>query len=172
VTVHPTWTTRPPRPDEAGGRQEHRFVSERRFDDLVEAGFFCDVVRPFGGTHRYGFPSLPHRPAGPPASVETIDTVLLRATYLDRVGDRLGPLVVYQVDAPAPVLAARLADRGSGPDEIAARLAFDRADTALGRRAADRILSNEGTLASLVARTLAALATDFGSARAHAGRAA
>jgi len=171
VTVHPTWTTRPPRPDEVAGCPEHRFVSERRFDDLAGAGFFCDVVRPFDGAHRYGLPSLPHHPAGPPAA-DTIDTVLLRATYLDRVGDRLGPLVVYHVDAPVPELAARLAARGTGPEEIAARLAFDLGDTALGRRAADRVLPNEDTLASLVARTLAALATDFGSARTHAGSAA
>jgi ribose 1,5-bisphosphokinase PhnN len=172
VTVHPTWTTRPPRPDELDGCPEHRFVSERRFDHLAEAGFFCDVVRPFDGAHRYGFARLPRRPAGPPAAVETIDTVLLRATYLDRVGGRLGPLVVYHVDAPVPVLAARMAARGTGPEEIAARLAFDLADTALGRCSADRILPNDGTLGSLVARTLAALASDFGSADTHAGSAA
>src|SRR5262245_1486755 len=83
VTVHPTWTTRPPRPGEAaGGCPEHRFVSDRQFDRLVESGFFCDVARPFGGAHRYGLPRLPHRPAGPAATVERIEAVLLRATYL------------------------------------------------------------------------------------------
>lgn len=173
VTVHPTWTTRPPRPDErAEGCPEHRFVAERRFDHLAESGLFGDVVRPFGGTHRYGLPPLPHRPAGPPTCVEQIDTVLLRATYLDRVADRLNPMVVYQVEAPPPVLADRLAARGADPDEIRARRAFDVEDTAAGRRRADRILPNEGTLASLVARTLAALAEDFGSVRTLAGRAA
>jgi len=173
VTVHPTWTTRPPRPDEVAVRcPEHRFVSERRFDHLAGAGFFGDVVRPFDGAHRYGLPALPCRPAGPPATVDTIDTVLLRATYLDRVGGRLGPVVVYQVEAPPPVLAARLAARGADPAEIRPRLAFDVDDTAIGRRRADRILPNEDTLASLVARTLLALATDFGSGRTDAGRAA
>jgi ribose 1,5-bisphosphokinase PhnN len=173
VTVHPTWTTRPPRPDElAAGCPEHRFVSERRFDQLAGTGFFGDVVRPFDGAHRYGLPPLPCRPAGPPAMIDTIDTVLLRATYLDRLGGRLGPVVMYQVEAPPPVLAARLAARGTDPAAIRARLAFDVDDTAIGRRWAERILPNEGSLASLVARTLAALATDFGSGRTAAGTAA
>jgi ribose 1,5-bisphosphokinase PhnN len=173
VTVLPTWTTRSPRPDElAGGCPEHRFVSERRFDRLAESGCFCDVVRPFGGAHRYGLPRLPRRPAGPPASVERFDAVLLRASYLDRVAERLGPMVAYQVEAPTPVLADRLAARGMDPAEIRARRAFDAEDTAIGRHCADRVLPNEGTLASLVARTLAALATDFGVSRTRAGGAA
>jgi ribose 1,5-bisphosphokinase len=173
VTVHPTWTTRPPRPDEvAVGCPEHRFVSEHRFDRLADAGLFGDVVRPFGGAQRYGLPPIRHRPAGSPATVEQIDTVLLRATYLDRVAGRLSPMVAYQVEAPPSVLAARLAARGTEPVEIRARRAFDVEDTAVGRRWADRILPNEGTLASLVAATLAALAEDFGSVLTMAGSAA
>jgi guanylate kinase len=173
VTVHPTWTTRPPRPDEVDvGCPEHRFVSEHRFDRLADAGFFCDVVRPFGGAHRYGLPLLSRRLAGPPATVEEIDAVLLRATYLDHVGDRLSPMVVYQVEAPEPLLAARLAARGTDPAQIRARRVFDVEDTAIGRCWADRILPSEGTLASLVARTLAGLAKDFGVRHTMAGSAA
>jgi ribose 1,5-bisphosphokinase PhnN len=166
VSVHPTWTTRPPRPHEvAVGCPEHRFVSDRRFDQLAGAGFFTDAVRPFGGAHRYGLPPLPRRPAGSPATVERIDTVLLRATYLDRVAAELDPMVVYQVEAPPAVLAARLAARGTDPADIRARVAFDAEDSAIGRCWADRILANEGTPDSLVARTLAVLAEDLGSAR-------
>jgi guanylate kinase len=162
VTVHPTWTTRPPRPDEvAAGCVEHRFVSERRFDRMAAAGFFAEVVRPFDGAHRYGVPPVPRRPAGPPG---TVDLLLLRARYLDRAWAHLGPTVVYQVEASPPVLAARLAARGTGPAETLARLAFDAEDTAVGRRLADRIFDNEDPLGSLIGRTLAALAVDFGTA--------
>jgi ribose 1,5-bisphosphokinase PhnN len=165
VTVHPTWTTRPPRADEAAaGCVEHRFVSERRFDRMASAGFFAEVVRPFDGAHRYGVPPVPRRPAAPPAAVDTIDMLLLRACYLDRARAHLGPAVVYQIEAPPPVLAARLAARGAGAAETESRLAFDVEDTAIGRRLADRILDNQGTLGSLVGRTLAALAADFGAA--------
>jgi ribose 1,5-bisphosphokinase PhnN len=170
VTVHPTWTTRPPRPDEAAsGCVEHRFVSERRFDRMAAAGFFAEVVRPFGGTHRYGVPPVPRRPAAPPAAVDTIDLLLLRACYLDRAGAHLGPALVYQVEASPPVLASRLVARGTGAAEIEARLAFDVEDTAIGRRIADRVLDNDGPLGSLVGRTLAALAADFGTAPGRRG---
>jgi guanylate kinase len=165
VTVHPTWTTRPPRRDEAAaGCVEHRFVSERRFDRMAEAGFFAEVVRPFDGAHRYGVPPVPRRPAGPPGAVGTIDLLLLRACYLDRAWAHLGPVVTYQIEAPPPVLAARLAARGTGTVETLARLAFDVEDTTLGRRLADRIFDNVAPLGSLVGRTLAALAVDFGTA--------
>jgi ribose 1,5-bisphosphokinase PhnN len=140
-------------------------VSDRRFDQLAGAGFFTHAVRPFGGAHRYGLPPLPRRPAGSPATVERIDTVLLRATYLDRVAAELDPMVVYQVEAPPAVLAARLAARGTDPADVRVRVAFDAEDSAIGRCWADRILANEGTPASLVARTLAVLAEDLGSAR-------
>jgi ribose 1,5-bisphosphokinase PhnN len=167
VSVHPTWTTRPPRPDEvAAGCVEHRFVCERRFDRMAAAGFFAEVVRPFDGAHRYGVPPVPRRPAAPPAAVDTIDLLLLRACYLDRAWAHLGPTVVYQIEASPPVLAARLAARGTGAAEIAARLAFDVEDTAIGRRLADRTLDNEGPFGSLVERTRAALAADFGTSAA------
>ncbi len=170
VTVHPTWTTRPPRPDEAAaGCVEHRFVCDRRFDRMAAAGCFAEVVRPFDGAHRYGVPPVPRRPAAPPGAVDTIDLLLLRACYLDRARARLGPALVYQIEAPPPVLAARLAARGTGAAETLARLAFDVEDTAIGRRLADRILDNQGTLGSLVGRTLAALADDFGAAHGRRG---
>ena len=42
--VHPTWTTRPRRPDEGDGTLEHRFVTDAMFDELDAAGFFLGTV--------------------------------------------------------------------------------------------------------------------------------
>jgi hypothetical protein len=52
--------------------------------------------------------------------VDTIDLLLLRASYLDRGWAHLVPVVTYQIEAPPPVLAARLAARGTGAAETLA----------------------------------------------------
>jgi guanylate kinase len=168
IRVHPTWTTRPPRPDEAAGSIGHRFVTDPVFDRLDEQGFFVDVARPFGLGHRYGLPDVRQggRPTGP------VDTVLARASYVPRLAPHVGGMVVYQVEAPCDAVADRLARRGTGPAEVGARLAHDGAELELGRRLAHRVFANDGTVAGLVAKAAAALAADFARPRPSEPRAA
>jgi guanylate kinase len=155
VRVQPTWTTRPPRPDEAGEPIGHRFVTDPVFDRLDEQGFFVDVARPFGLAHRYGLPALPPGSPGP------VDAVLARASYVPRLAQHAGGgLVVYQVEASGAIVAERLARRGTSAAESAARRAHDGPDVQVGRRLATRVLHNDGTVAALVTQALTALAAD------------
>lgn len=71
LRVHPTWTTRPRRADEAWGSLEHRFLSNPQFDYLCGRGFFVDTVSLFGLPYRYGLPPLRRTATGP------VDTVML-----------------------------------------------------------------------------------------------
>src|SRR4051795_2611147 len=106
VRLHPTWTTRPMRADEADGGGEHRFVSEEDFDALEADGFFLATASLFGLRWRYG---LPHVAA---SGDERADLVMLRAPVVERVRRDLGlALVIQIVDEPRRV-AERLRARG------------------------------------------------------------
>ncbi|WCO65510.1 hypothetical protein PO878_13485 [Iamia majanohamensis] len=171
VAVHPTWTTRPRRPDELEGSLEHRFVAEAAFDALERSGAFEATVSLFGLPFRYGLPAL--RPVGD----GRVDVVMVRAPLVDQVRRCLPGAVVYQVEAPEGWLDAVLARRGVPAHEVAARAENNRAEVALGREVADRCFNNEGTVADLADRMAAALATDglwgapCGPATAGEGRA-
>ncbi|HVF33450.1 MAG TPA: hypothetical protein VM933_10490 [Acidimicrobiales bacterium] len=158
LRVHPTWTTRPRRPDEAAGSLEHRFVDDATFDRLQREGRFVDAVALFGLAHRYGLPPL-DRPAHADdgcSRTGRLDTVMLRAPLVERFRrvfpDR--PAVVVQVEDDPRRLRRRLLERGGTPDELAARLTDNRAEVLLGRRVADHVVVNDGTVDDLAARVL------------------
>jgi guanylate kinase len=163
VRLHPTWTTRPPRPGEVEGRCEHRFVDEAAFERLDADGFFLDSVRLFGLPHRYGLPPLP-----PVGADGIVDTVMLRAPLVERFRQVVGDAVVYQVDAPGDAVRARLAARGASECELTARLADNEREAVLGRRLADRTFRNDGSLETLVAGVAHALVVDGLTARTAA----
>src|SRR3954468_10651500 len=94
VTVHPTWTTRPRRPDEQQGSLEHRFVSDDEFDRLCRRKFFIDTVSLFGLPYRYGLPPLSNPSSGP---ADPVDAVMLRAPLVDRFAEHVGAVTVYQI---------------------------------------------------------------------------
>lgn len=105
IRVHPTWTTRPPRPDEAVGSLEHRFVTEAVFGRLVEEGFFIGTAAPFGLPYRYGLPSLRLASSGP------ADVVVLRAQVMARSAEPALRAAVYHIEDTVERIAARLASR-------------------------------------------------------------
>ena len=96
-----------------------------------------------------------------------------------RAGDRPGragrPLaaatglvpVVYQVCAPIQQVAARLAERGTGPAERELRLAGFHAERVAGARISDRTFFNNGPITELVAAVSQALAADFETGGNH-----
>jgi guanylate kinase len=144
VRVHPTWTTRPRRADEQHGSPEHRFVSERAFDDLEASGFFLDTVAMFGLPHRYGLAPVPAPVPG------RIDLVMLRAPLIQRFAAFAPQMLVYQIEDTADRVHQRLLRRDCGREDLVARLADNRREVALGRRIADRVFVNEGRLEALV----------------------
>jgi guanylate kinase len=146
VRVHPTWTTRPRRPDEAHGSLEHRFVDDATFDALAEHGAFLDTVSLFGLPHRYGLPPIRRSADG------RVDVVMLRAPLVERFDRVVGPpRVVVQIEDDADRAAARLRARESSAEELRRRLADNERELVLGRRVADHVLVNDGTIAGLAA---------------------
>ena len=165
VRVHPTWTTRPPRHDEAGGCLEHVFVDDREFDRLKRAGFFLGTVAMFGLDYRYGLPDPRGsglKSDGDAAAWLPVDLVMLRAPLLGELARHIPALVTYQISASPPEAEARLRRRGLGDDELAARLADNVEECALGARLADRCFSSDGDRADLAIALEAALKEDFG----------
>ncbi len=163
LRVHPTYTTRPRRADEAHGSAEHRFVSERQFDHLARRGFFADTVSLFGLPYRYGLPPL--RPAADGA----IDTVMLRAPLVARFAAAVPAHVVYQIEDRPDRVVARLASRNSGHHDLEARLHDNRREVEAGRRIAHRVFLNDGSLTALAAAVAAAARSDIATAPERRG---
>jgi len=160
VTVHPTWTTRPRRADEAAGSVEHRFVSESEFLRLRDQGFFLHAVQMFGLPYWYGLPTIDWSD-GP-----AIDALMLRAPLVPVLRAAYpGPdHVVYQIEASLRLVDARLAARAYSPDELEARLADNERERDAGRRVAHRFFFNDQSLAAIVDDIERAVREDFAPA--------
>ena len=154
VHVHPTWTTRPRRPDESAGSLEHRFVTEGTFDECEAAGVFLGTVTLPGLPYRYALPQVTLSEDGP------IHTVMARALFLDLFAPHFPDRLVYEIDDTFERARQRLIERGSDAHEIDARLAGHHAEIEAGRRIASRVFVNDGTLDELVGAITAALHTD------------
>jgi len=164
IRVHPTWTTRPCRDDEAGISVEHRFVTEAAFDQLEGAGFFVATTTMFGLPYRYGLAPILLDAAGP------IDTVMLRAPFVARLAQLAPTCVVYQISDTAKRTARRLAERGTPQQEVAARMADNRAEVEAGRGIARRVFVNEGPLSALVDQVAVTLASDVAQESRQGGQ--
>ncbi len=157
VHVHPTWTTRPRRPDESDGALEHRFVTDAVFDECEVAGLFLGTVVLPGLPYRYALPRLQLHDDGP------IDAVMARAPFVELLVPHFPDRLVYEIDDSADRARARLVERGSGDQEIDARLAGHRAEVEAGRRLASRCFVNDGSLDDLVDAIAAAVRIDVGA---------
>ncbi|MGN6472755.1 MAG: hypothetical protein ACTHK4_03775, partial [Mycobacteriales bacterium] len=94
VWVVPSFTTRPPRPEERWGSVDHRFCSEDEFNAMLSAGRFAATGSLPGLSYQYGLPTLPKRPSRP-------FLVVCRAGNVEAVR-RLGlRTIVYVVEASA-----------------------------------------------------------------------
>ncbi len=163
--VHPTWTTRPRRPDESDGTLEHRFVTDAVFDELEAAGFFLGTVALPGLPYRYALPQVTVQDDGP------MDTVMARAPFIDLFAPYFPDRLVYEIEDTFDRARQRLIERGSAAHEIDARLAGHRAEIEAGRRIASRCFVNEGTLDDLVGAITAALLVDvFAASSQRAAR--
>jgi guanylate kinase len=152
LRVHPTWTTRPRRPEERDGSLEHRFVDDASFDELVASGFFLDSVALFGLPYRYGLPPIRCTTDG------RIDTVMLRAPLVERFRQVVPrPLVVVQIEDEPLRIADRLHRRAASTLELRCRLEDNDRETVAGRALADRVLVNDGGLDELAEALEAAI---------------
>jgi ribose 1,5-bisphosphokinase PhnN len=155
IVVRPTWTTRAPREDEGDGCLEHRFLSPTEFDERLGMGFFCQTGVIAGLAHRYGMPAFVPRSSGP------VDTVILRAPYVEAFTRRLPGAVVYQIEDRSDRIVPRLATRRCPPSEATSRIRDNINESLVGRRVAQRTFINDGPIESLVEVVLEAMSIDL-----------
>lgn len=153
IHLTPSWTTRPPRPDEREGCPEHRFVTEGEFEALVHAGFFLEVAELFDLPYRYGLPRIEE------SSGTARSAIMLRAELIGHVRRHYSRPVIYQFDVSDDVMAERLGRR----DEERLGMRFDgaRAERDLGKSVATRTFLNASTVDELVEEVRAAISQDF-----------
>jgi len=155
VVVRPTWTTRPPRPEELDGSVEHRFASEGEFDDLLHAGFFCQTGVIGGLPFRYGLPAFMPRLARP------VDTVILRARHVEQLTCLVPGAVVYQIQHQREQIAQRLRARGCSPSDFDARIRDNVVESIAGCQVAQRTFVNDGTVGRLTDLVVEGMEIDF-----------
>lgn len=144
LRVHPTWTTRPRRRDEAEGSPEHRFVDDDTFDRLVAAGAFLDSVALFGLPYRYGLPPIER------SDDRAVDAVMLRASLVGRFAEVItDPAIVFQIEDEPNRMACRLRERASSEAEFRCRIEDNRCEIVAGRAIAHRVFVNRGTVEEL-----------------------
>jgi ribose 1,5-bisphosphokinase PhnN len=115
VVVRPTWTTRPRRPEELEITLEHRFVSDRKFDELLRAGSFSQTGALTGLPYRYGLPAFEPRDGGP------VDAVILRADYVEPFSRAVPGAFVYQIGSRGDQMVRRIRARGGGARDLGGR---------------------------------------------------
>jgi guanylate kinase len=155
VDITPSWTTRPPRENEGDATIEHRFVSEREFTDLTDAGTFLETVRLFDLPYRYGLPAVAEPDAG------KVATIMVRSPLMPLLDRHFPDRVIYQVEDQFDRVQARVTQRFGVHDELGSRLEGYEAERLAGREVADRIFVNDGTIDDLVATVVDALGDDF-----------
>ncbi len=115
-------TTRPPRPDEADGR-DYTFVSDAAFDRMIRAGELLEWTTYQG--HRYGTPRA--AVVGPLAAGRdvVINVEVKGALALRRSGLPHPVVLVFMVPPSREELVRRIRSRGTeSADALAARLAI------------------------------------------------
>lgn len=155
IEVTPSWTTRPRRGDELDGAIEHRFVSEEAFSERESAGFFLEVVRPFGLPYRYGLPSIEPVPGG------RVPAIMVRAPLMPLVVRHFPRHVTYQIEAPYDRARQRMVRTGGSVAALGTRLESFEEERRLGRTLAARSFVNDATVADLVEAVADAISTDF-----------
>ncbi len=155
VSVTPSWTTRPPRPDEQAGAIEHRFVDEAEFQRQVAKSHFLEAVQLFGLPYWYGLPKVV-KPAAP-----VVPLVMLRAQLLPLLAKFYDNFVVYQVEDSLEKVKARLQERAVAGQALGSRLHDFEKEIAAGRQLAQRTFTNSGRLEDLVAQLREAITLDF-----------
>lgn len=154
VEVTPSWTTRPPRDDEAEGTLEHTFASEAAFKQKVDEGYFLETAQLFDLPYWYGLPKL-EKPEGSKAA-----TVMLSAALLPLMDKYYTNYTIYQIEDKPEKAAGRLQEREAAGHAMGSRFEDYQAEVAEGRKRADRVFTNDGTLEELAGRIAEALIED------------
>jgi guanylate kinase len=154
----PSWTTRPPRPDEQTDEQiDHVFVSEEDFLARAKQSFFLEYEKLFGLPYYYGLPRITPDPARP----DTLPVVLLRVPLIPLLQKHYHNFVIYQIEDSYERASARLAKRAVDGEAQGERLDNFSAELAAGRQLAARVFYNDSTVQALTQQIASAIAVDF-----------
>jgi len=135
IQVHPTWTTRPPRPHEKTESIEHIFVTEIEFDEMVRKKQFLRVVRMFNLPYRYGLTTLDFYQ-------NKVTAVILRASLIKEFDKFYPERIVYQILCKKERIVSLLNNREISGEKAGARLnEYDR-EMPLGCKLANRSFIN------------------------------
>jgi guanylate kinase len=154
IEVTPSWTTRPPRDDEAEGTLEHTFLDEKSFKEKADAGYFLETARLFDLPYQYGLPKL-EKPEGSKAA-----TVMLSAGLLPLMDKYYKNYTIYQIEDKPEKAAGRLQEREAAGHAMGSRFEDYQKEVADGRKRADRVFTNDGTLEELAGKIAEALIED------------
>lgn len=156
--VHPmpSWTTRPPRPDEQDEQIDHIFVDEEEFERRAKEGFFLEEVALFGLPYRYGLPSIDFASAP-----KAVPVILLRAPLVPLLRKHYSNYIVYQLEDTYAKVVERLHDREKNGEHSGERLKMYEKEIAAGRNIADKVIVNGDDFLAVVAQAESAILQDF-----------
>ncbi|MCH9701506.1 MAG: guanylate kinase, partial [Actinomycetia bacterium] len=121
-------TTRAPRPGEADG-VDYSFVTEERFQELIDQGELLEWAEIHGGLHRSGTPAGPVRAAEAAGRPVLIEVDLAGARAVKQAMPEA--LTVFLAPPSWEALETRLSSRGTeSPEVMARRLQTARAELA------------------------------------------
>ena len=150
----PTWTDRPKRSDEIG--IEHEYISKVMFDQKEKNGFFAH--KPFA------LFNLPYRYAMPLVQVprdNKVPSFMGRVMIVPALNNIYPERIIYQVEAPYDFVSTRLKNRVKSGAPIGTRLEDYDKEVSDGRKIAQRVFINDGTLNGLFNQVKVAIETDF-----------
>lgn len=155
IRINPTWTTRPPRPNEETEGIEHKFVSEEKFNDKLLEGYFLEVVEMFGLPYRYGVPKF--RPSTP----SKISLVMLRASLIPLLNKHYTTYTIYQIEDDLHKVKERLIARQQHGENMGTRLEDYEKEVQAGRKLAKRIFVNNQNSGQIATQIEKAMFEDF-----------
>ncbi|HTE22091.1 MAG TPA: hypothetical protein VK674_03545 [Candidatus Limnocylindria bacterium] len=153
IVVEPTWTTRPPRPNEAAESLEHVFVSNEVFQQKQQNGDFLGTIQMFGLPYWYGLPALRQQ-------TDSITTVLLRAPLVKQFAHYYPKHVIYQIYDDKHVVAERLKQRETTGEQSGSRYGDYDKEVQLGNTIAARSFKNTN-LTKTITEIQQAIQEDF-----------
>lgn len=155
VKVVPTWTTRPPRPEELQNDMEHKFVSLSEFQEGEKAGLILVAKQMFSLPYWYGLPIIEKPDNG------LIPLIILRASLIDLFSKHYSNYLIYQIEDTLPRIRDRLSERKLFGEAIGSRLDDYENEIAIGRKMAKRSFINDGAAKSLSNNLKRAILEDF-----------
>lgn len=156
IVVTPSWTTRPPRGNEAETAIEHKFATAKEFENERGEGHFLDVVQLFGLPYRYALPKVQKPNSG------RVPLIMLRVSLLPLLSKHYSNYIVYQIEDEYDRVEKRIRAREANGEEQGSRLKDYQKEVELGRKVADRVFVNSSELQALVDSLSQAIRQEFG----------